>query len=386
MENTGLQGRSAESVPQWLVEFMENQRAVNESLQRSNQQLASQLEVLANATFPGPFTGASTAPVPDLTPVSSVTGPVSKPKHSRRHPDPYTHEDESMYPQFRGGLEAKLRIDARAIGKEEEQVWYAVDCLKGLAAKRIYPWVDYAKDTDKFTIRELFVQMDLAFADPQKEAKAVSKVNKIKQGSRLFREFLQDFEQTLLEAKGWAWADTVKKGLLKAALSSELIDRLVGKEEPADYASYCAGIRRVADDLQAWKETRRFRSRPVASPSQPSTAATEPMDWEPTRTTTTASARTGRNQLAQEIKRAKWVSKDVRSQRWEEGACLRCGSQEHHQKNCRLRPARPPTGSDNVRKNLQKKLTVASSSVKNKAVVEELVTDDSSSEEDSGKE
>ena len=81
-------------------------------------------------------------------------------------------------------------------------MWYTVDCLKGLAAKRIYPWVEFVKNTDKFTVRELFIQIDLAFADPQKEAKAVARINRIKQGSRPFRDFLQDFDQTLLEAKG----------------------------------------------------------------------------------------------------------------------------------------------------------------------------------------
>src|SRR5258706_3924389 len=237
MENTGSPGQSGRSIPQWLVEFMENQRAVNESLQQSNQQLASQLEVLANSTTPRSFTEVSTAPTPSIRLAPSVTGPVSKPKHSRRHPDPYTHEDESMYPQFRGGLEAKLRIDGPAIGQEEEKVWYAVDCLKDQAAKRIYPWVESAKDTDRFTVRELFAQMDMAFADPEREGKAVTKINKIKQGSRPFREFLQEFEQTLVEAKGWAWADAIKKGLLKAALSGELVERLIGREEPADYAS-----------------------------------------------------------------------------------------------------------------------------------------------------
>ena len=55
-----------------------------------------------------------------------------------------------------------------------------MDCLKGLAAKRIYPWVEFAKDTDYFTVYKLFKQMDLAFADPHKEAKVVSKINKIK--------------------------------------------------------------------------------------------------------------------------------------------------------------------------------------------------------------
>ena len=121
MEGTGSQSEAG-VIPQWLVEFMENQRAVNESLRQSNQQLSAQLELLANSNVPGPSTGANTVFTPPTPTVTPVTGPTSKPKHSRRHPDPYTHEDESVYPQFRGGLEAKLRIDALAIGQEEEQV------------------------------------------------------------------------------------------------------------------------------------------------------------------------------------------------------------------------------------------------------------------------
>jgi hypothetical protein len=41
----------------------------------------------------------------------------------------------------------------------------------------------------------------------------------------------------------------IKKGLLKTVLSKELINRLVGREEPEDYASYYANVQRVADDL-----------------------------------------------------------------------------------------------------------------------------------------
>ena len=382
MEGIELPGRD-ENPPRWLVEFMENQRAVNESLRQSNQQLSLQLEMLTNSATSGPFTGTDTAPTSTAPTTTPVTDPTHKPKHSRRHPEPYTHEDESMYPQFRGGLEAKLRIDALAIGQEEEQVWYAIDCLKGVAAKRIYPWVEFARGTAQFTVRELFEQMDLAFADPQKEAKAVSKINKIKQGSRPFREFLQEFEQTLLEAKGWAWADAIKKGLLKAALSGELTDRLIGREEPMDYASYCASIRRVADDLQAWKDARKFRTRPGIQSLRPSPAPADSMDWEPTRTTTAAVART--RQAGPGAPRAKWVSKEVRNKRWEAGSCLRCGSGEHVQEGCPLLPARPPVGVGEVRKGPQKKSKVASSSAKKKAEVEEVFTDESEAE-DSGKE
>jgi hypothetical protein len=37
--------------------------------------------------------------------------------------------------------------------------------------------------------------------------------------------------------------------LLKAALSEKLINQLINRKEPGDYASYCAGVQRVADDL-----------------------------------------------------------------------------------------------------------------------------------------
>jgi hypothetical protein len=364
------------------MEFMENQRAVNESLQQSNERLSTQLELLANSGPQRPFTDMSTVSTPPVSTAVPVTDPQNKPKHSRRHPDPYTHEDESAYPQFRGGLEAKLRIDARAIGQEEEQVWYAVDCLKGLAAKRIYPWVEFAKDTDQFTVRELFKQMDLAFADPQKEAKAVAKINKIKQGSRPFREFLQEFEQTLLEAKGWAWANSIKKGLLKAALSGELTDRLIGREEPLDYTSYCAGIRSIADDLQAWKDARKLRIRPGIQLQRTNPAPAEPMDWEPTRAAAAAAART--RKPSTEGLRAKWVSKEVRSQRWETGACLRCGSRDHMQESCRLRPARPPAEGEDARKGPPRRSKVAASSAKKQVDIEEAFTD--SEADDSGKE
>lgn len=383
-ENVGISSQQTEGgIPSWLIEFMASQRAVNESLQQSNQQLASQLKTLTDQMAGKEPTDVVFASTTASTADTGVSGPVVKPKHSRRHPDPYTHEDESMYPQFRGGLEAKLRIDAAAIGQEEEKVWYALDCLKGNAAKRIYPWVEFAKDTDKFTVRELFTQMDLAFSDPQKKAKAIAKINKIEQGDRPFREFLQDFEQTLLEARGWAWDDSVKKGLLKAALSGELTGRLIGKEDPDDYASYCASIRRIADDLQAWKDTRKSRIRPVAQPTQASQQPAELMDWEPTRTSTVVATRT--RQAGQDRPRAEWVTEAVRKQRWDSGACLRCGNQGHVQDECRLRPARPPKKVEEARNGPQKRTKVASTSTRKKAVAEEVFTDDESEDGDSGK-
>jgi hypothetical protein len=41
----------------------------------------------------------------------------------------------------------------------------------------------------------------------------------------------------------------IKKGLFKAVLLRELTNQLINREESEDYASYYAGVQRVADNL-----------------------------------------------------------------------------------------------------------------------------------------
>ena len=77
----------------------------------------------------------------------------------------------------------------------------------------------------------------------------MAKINTIKQRNRSFREFLQEFDQTLIEANGWGWQEEVKKGLLKAALAGEVRRELVGRDKPATYSAYVAQIQKITDDL-----------------------------------------------------------------------------------------------------------------------------------------
>ncbi|KHJ34767.1 hypothetical protein EV44_g3280 [Erysiphe necator] len=55
---------------------------------------------------------------------SNTSVPVHKLAHSQPHPDKFSRLDPTCFPQFRSLLEAMLRIDGRAIGNEEERVWY----------------------------------------------------------------------------------------------------------------------------------------------------------------------------------------------------------------------------------------------------------------------
>lgn len=326
---------------------MINQQALNERLQESTDQINAHLQALLATTSKTTTIGAADG-VPTPPPMATgqdipVVSTIKKSKHTIPHPERFTGEDESLYPIFRGLLEAKLRTDAQAIGGEYEQVWYAFGRLADTASKRIFPWIQYSQNKLDFTVEGLFKQMDLAFLDLQKQSKAVAKINIIRQKSRSFREFLQEFDQTLMEANGWCWQEEVKKGLLKAALSGEVRRELVGRDEPETYSSYIAQIRKITDDLNEWKDQQRLRShfqkQQFTAPEQ--TATVQQMDWEPTRAAPVASARA--LQLRSQGKtRAKWVSQQEITRRKEADECLRCGSSDHYIGQCHLGPARKP--------------------------------------------
>jgi len=44
----------------------------------------------------------------------------------------------------------------------------------------MYLWMDYTKNTETFTIQEFLGQLDVAFADPQKQGKALVQINRIR--------------------------------------------------------------------------------------------------------------------------------------------------------------------------------------------------------------
>jgi hypothetical protein len=144
-------------------------------------------------------------------------------------------------------MTAKLEIDGNAIGDEKTQVWYAYSGLAGEAKSRIFPWVEIARGTSQFTLQGLREQMDLAFLDPRAKQKAIDKLNRIKQRSTPFADFLNTFDTLILEAEGWSWTDDVKKAFLKAAISEKLMDGMVGVESHPTYVGYCAQLRRTSD-------------------------------------------------------------------------------------------------------------------------------------------
>ena len=74
-------------------------------------------------------------------------------------------------------------------------------------------------------------------------------MNRVRQKSTPLGEFLSDFNRLILEAEGWGWQDEIKKGYLKAAISTELIEGIVGTKEEESYEEYCSQLRMINDQL-----------------------------------------------------------------------------------------------------------------------------------------
>jgi hypothetical protein len=75
----------------------------------------------------GIITGVTSGvPAPQLTMATGqgmpITSMTKKPKHTMPYPERFMGKDESLYPIFRGLLEAKLQTNAQAIGREYKQV------------------------------------------------------------------------------------------------------------------------------------------------------------------------------------------------------------------------------------------------------------------------
>ncbi len=336
MTNEGAPATASE-VPQWLQQmFMQQSQRMEEQNQRMNELTTQQTQMIATlagkiasmeqATPSMMRTSSDQPPATFIPPQPAMTIPVNTgvvQKAKLPHPEKFTGEDKTMYPQFEGMLQAKLEIDGAVIGNEREKVWYAFGRLTDSAAVRIYPWMTYAQRQGRFTVDELFTQMRLAFHDPRHQQKALDSLNRTKQGKRPLNNFLNDFSRLILEAEGWGWDDIIKKGYLKAAISTKLMTAMVGVPEGTSYEEYCSQLRMVSDQLDQVQELTTRRQ--VWQKKQETSSAAESMDWQATPIST----------VAVRTKEARWATPEEKERRRRKGECFRCGQEGHRVRDCK---------------------------------------------------
>ena len=345
----------ADEAPQWLKDSFERQAQQIAALSDLQTSSMARLESRIALYEDHRQETQRTTPPPRRTPspiqVDLPQSIVRKPKPCLPHPEKFDGSELSFFPQFEGLLRAKLEIDGQAIGQEKERVWYAFGRLSGGAAARIFPWMEYAARQHKLTVYEFMEQLRTAFRDPRQQQKALGQINRTKQGSLPFADFLNEFNRLILEAEGWGWDDVIKKGYLKAAISTKLLSAMIGIQEHGLYDGYCQQLRMVNDqmnevaELTAWR-TKKARGVAQMPAIQQTTAepSYDTMDWQPT--VAVSSART---------KEPRWASDEVIEERRRAGQCLRCGLDGHRVRECRakLRFPKKKTSLERVDKKIR---------------------------------
>jgi hypothetical protein len=269
-------------------------------------------------------------------------------------------------------LQTKLLLDAPCFTSDIEKIYYAFGRLRDKASQRILPWLTVKQSSGEDMTWEGFIStLDKAFGDPDLQRKSLVKVNTMKQGRKPLEEFLNEFDETMLNAGGLTWSDEQKKGLLDTAISLQILKGMVGKPQAPTYEGYCEQLRAIDHDLkrierlsQAGRSSQ-YTGRTLQRGPLPGINADNRMDWEPTPRVAAVipSGKRARRVDAREIQRRK-----------DEHRCLRCGSSEHFINRCPHKAPKTDGG-----------LTARSARVKVEADIEDD-TSDESEEGDQGKE
>lgn len=294
-------------------------------------------------------TPAETTPA-ETTPTETAPEPKQEEQRPRsRYPDvePFDGEDLGNYRPFRINLYTKFLIDHQCFRSDEERILYAFGRLRTKASQRILPWV--VAKTQRgggANLNEFYQAMDKAFSDPEMQKRALVRVNTMKQGKRDLKEFLNEFDATMIDAGGLTWSEDQKNALLETAVSGRILQGTIGTDQPDSYEGFCSQLHRI--DHQQQRVSKISRASTQAAFVRPNPATDnrhDTMDWEPTSAQVAAlrgEVAALRSQNEKKTKRATWVANEEVQKRKTEKKCLRCGSQDHFVRQCPLLPARRP--------------------------------------------
>ncbi|EAA65145.1 hypothetical protein AN0003.2 [Aspergillus nidulans FGSC A4] len=288
---------------QQLQELCTEMRTQKQQLQEENNSLRAELQAVQNSQL-------RNHPPVTTTVTSATPTPYERSYPRPRHPDvePFTGEDPKDYPPFQMNLRTKFAINAACYPTEEEQVYYAYSCLRGKASQRVLPWLLARQKSETPVLwAEFSAVLDKAFGDPDQQRKALVRVNTMKQGKCDFEEFLNKFDEELLNAGGINWDDNQKKALLDTAINVELLKAHAGGSDRTGTPDQIDWEATHAQIAALQKEVAALRTKGTRTPRKASQAPAE-----------------------------------EKQKRLSEGKCLCCGDPDHFIQECPTKPTRRP--------------------------------------------
>ena len=218
------------------------------------------------------------------------------------------------YSMWKVEADNKLRIDGAVIGTLQDQAAYLFSRMEAKAQLMVVSFNQNQPGCDAAT----FVRhLDSVYIDPNAAARALNRLQVMKQGRESFATFLSKFEKKLGESQLTMVPDMVKIGYLRGALNTEMQRAMIGPVTYTDYGGFVQALLAVGSQLDCL-QYQKGRTAPITTPSRVWPDGDE-MDWTP---------------MVQKVKLRKRLTADEQQKCWQEGRCFNCLKRGHRANDC----------------------------------------------------
>ena len=168
------------------------------------------------------------------------------------------------YPMWKVEADNKLRIDGAVIGTPQDQAAYLFSRMEAKAQLMVVSIYHNQPGCDAAT----FVRhLDSVYIDPNVAARALNRLQAMKQGKESFATFLPKFEKELGESQLTMVPDMVKIGYLRGALNTELQRAVIGPVTNIDYGGFVQALLAVGSQLD-YLQYQKGQTAPITTPSR----------------------------------------------------------------------------------------------------------------------
>lgn len=276
---------------------------------------------------------------------------VTAPTLRKRLPDISKFDGSRKgYPMWKVEVDNKLRIDGAVLGTPQDQAAYLFSRMEAKAQLMVVSFYQNQPDCDART----FVQyLDSIFIDPNAAARALNRLQAMKQGRESFASFLPKFEKELGESQLTMVPDMVKIGYLRGTLNSEMQRAMIGPVTYVDYGMFVQALLAVGSQLDCL-QYQKGRATPMAITNRVWPDGDE-MDWAPT---------------VQVGKLRRRLTPDEQEKCRQEGRCFLCLKRGHRANDC---SSKKGDAQEKIKKeHVEKTTKVRAVKKKNDVVIEEV--------------
>ena len=218
------------------------------------------------------------------------------------------------YPMWKVEADNKLRIDGAVIGTPQDQAAYLFSRKEVKAQLMVVSFYQNQPNCDAAT----FVRhLDNVYIDPNATARALNRLQAMKQGRESFVIFLSKFRKELGESQLTMVPDMVKIRYLRSALNTEMQLAMIGPVTYTDYGGFVQALLAVGSQLD-YLQYQKGRTAPITTPSCVWPDRDE-MDWTP---------------MVQKVKLRKRLIADEQQKCRQEGRCFNCLKRGHRANDC----------------------------------------------------